>query len=278
MSDQILTWHEGLVARWWAEFRHDGPEIAFYRSIVSRSGEPVLDLGCGTGRLLLPWLRAGMDVSGVDVAPDMLAHCSELASTEHLQPRLHCQAMHELNLPGQFKTIIICGAFGIGGSRAQDQQTLGKCFAHLAPGGTVALDHELPWAAGGWRSWQNQHKPELPSPWSNTGDRRGTADGSEMVLRTRVLEFDPLAQTTRREISAELWRDGHLLETESRSIRLNIYFRNELVSMLEQAGFVDIEVKGDFTDEVAQPYVHSTLVYLATRPPRDRTAAPPGHA
>ncbi len=266
MEEPIQTWHKGLVARWWAEFRHDGPDLDYYSSVVSRSGEPVLDLGCGTGRLLLPWLRDGMDVTGVDVAPDMLKHASQLAARENLQPRLHCQAMHDLNLQQHFKTIVLCGAFGIGGSRGQDQQTLDKCFAHLVPGGTIALDHELPSAMGGWRSWQNRSKPDLPSPWSRTEDRRRTADGSELVLKTRVLEFDPLAQTTCREILVEHWQQGKLLESQSWPIRLNIYFRNELVNMLEQAGFTNIEVKGDFTDEDARPYVHSTLVYLGHKP------------
>jgi SAM-dependent methyltransferase len=266
MSEQIQTWHKGLVARWWAEFRLDGPDLDYYHSVVSKAGEPVLDLGCGTGRLLLPWLRAGMDVTGVDVAPDMLKHCREVASVEQLHPRLYCQAMHDLHLNQQFKTIILCGAFGIGGNRAQDQQALERCFAHLLPGGTIALDHELPSAMGGWRSWQNHHKPDLPSPWSNAEDRRVTADGSELVLNTRVLEFDPLTQATSREIRVEHWRDGELLESESWPIRLNIYFRNELVNMLKLAGFEQIQVKGDFTDEDARPYVHRTLVYLGRKP------------
>ena len=266
MTDQIQTWHNGLVARWWAEFRQDGPEINYYRSVVSRSGQPVLDLGCGTGRLLLPWLQEGIDVSGVDVAPDMLSHCAELAARENLQPLLHCQAMHALDLQQQFRTIILCGSFGIGGSRVQDQQTLERCFKHLLPGGMIALDHELPWAAGGWRSWQNNHKPDLPTPWSKTEDRRVAGDGSELVLTTRVIEFNPLDQTTCREIKVEHWQGGTLLDSQTWPIRLNFYFRNELIGMLEKAGFVQVEVKGDFTDEDAQPYLHSTLVYLGKKP------------
>jgi hypothetical protein len=42
------TWHHGLIAKWWAEFDEDGPEIACYRKFVER-GEPALDVACGTG-------------------------------------------------------------------------------------------------------------------------------------------------------------------------------------------------------------------------------------
>lgn len=72
MKEQPQTWHYGLVAKWWAEFNWSGPEIDYYRRFIEEGGEPALDVGCGTGRLLLPWLRAGLDVDGCDVSPDMI--------------------------------------------------------------------------------------------------------------------------------------------------------------------------------------------------------------
>jgi len=60
------TWHYGLMARWWAEFVHDGPEIAYFRDQIERYGDPALDVACGTGRLLLPFLRAGWAVDGME--------------------------------------------------------------------------------------------------------------------------------------------------------------------------------------------------------------------
>jgi 2-polyprenyl-3-methyl-5-hydroxy-6-metoxy-1,4-benzoquinol methylase len=61
--DTPQTWHYGLVAEWWAEFNTDGPEIGYFGRFVERR-QPALDAGCGAGRLLLPWLRAGYDVDG----------------------------------------------------------------------------------------------------------------------------------------------------------------------------------------------------------------------
>ena len=63
----VTTWHHGLVASWWANFNLDGPEIEFFRGYVA--AQPGLDLACGTGRLLVPWVAGGLDVDGVDAAP-----------------------------------------------------------------------------------------------------------------------------------------------------------------------------------------------------------------
>ena len=51
----------------------DGPEIEYFRRFVE-AGQPALDVACGTGRSLVPYLRAGLDVDGCDISPDMLAH------------------------------------------------------------------------------------------------------------------------------------------------------------------------------------------------------------
>ena len=95
MPDTPKTWHYGLVAKWWAEFNEDGREIGYFQKYVER-GQPALDVACGTGRLLIPYLRAGLDVDGCDVSPDMIALCREKAEREGLSPTLFVQPMHEL--------------------------------------------------------------------------------------------------------------------------------------------------------------------------------------
>ena len=76
MDGEIRTWHYGLIARWWAEFNHGGSDIEFFQNTIRRYGQPALDAGCGTGRLLLPFLHSGLDVDGSAVSPDMIAWCN----------------------------------------------------------------------------------------------------------------------------------------------------------------------------------------------------------
>jgi SAM-dependent methyltransferase len=58
------------------EYRRRRDDVRFYRMLADERGGPVLDLACGTGRLLLPLVRDGHVVVGVDRAPAMLARAA----------------------------------------------------------------------------------------------------------------------------------------------------------------------------------------------------------
>src|SRR5215211_699753 len=226
------------MARWWAEFNVSGPEIEYFRTFVENGGEPALDAGCGTGRLLLPYLRAGLDVDGCDVSPDMIALCREAAAREGLSTNLYVQALHELDLPRRYRTIVVCGAFGLGSDRDRDAEALRRLYDYLDPGGTLVLDNEVPYASPRqWSYWPHEQRRELPEPPEPPGSRRRAADGSEFALRSRIVR---LAQRATLEMHALLWRDGELETDEKHTIDLGLYFTAELQLMLERAGFREL--------------------------------------
>lgn len=264
MTTKPQTWHYGLVARWWAEFLVTGPEIPYFQRLIEKHGQPALDVACGTGRLLLPYLRAGLDVDGCDISLDMLALCRERAQREGLSPRLHEQAMHELDLPRTYKTIYICGSFGLGGDRQQDIEALRRCYRHLDPGGALVLDDHLPYAHRSWKYWLKENRDDLPEPWPHSGDRRLAADGAEYELRARIVGLDSLEQLVTSEIRVGLWRNGQLVVEEEHNLQSHSYFKNELLMMLEKAGFGDVKVQGDYTEAEATAE-HDILVFIATK-------------
>jgi ubiquinone/menaquinone biosynthesis C-methylase UbiE len=252
MHDEPRTWHYGVVARWWAEFNVSGPEIAYFQKFVEDEGEPALDVACGAGRLLIPYLQAGLDVDGCDVSPDMLALCRERATREGLSPNLYAQAMHELDLPRRYRTIVVCGGFGLGGTRDQDFAALRRFYERLEPGGLLLLDNENPYNDPRlWRYWLKEERTGLPEPLRDPGRRRTGSDGAEYELRSRVVELDPLAQSVAMEMQADMWRDGEHVASDEHALHMNLYFKNELVLMLERTGFVDVTVQGDYTDAAA---------------------------
>ena len=199
----------GVIARWWAEFNLDGPEIGFFRPFVE-AGQPALDVACGTGRLLVPWLAAGLDVDGCDISPDMLALCRERALREGLtEPRLYAQAMHELDLPRRYRTIVLCGGFGLGGHREHDVEGLRRLYEQLEPGGALVMDNEVPYAQGWWRRWRKDERAgfavydraDLPPGFTGSGPAIVEEYGSTTVVEDGfAFEVDRLGNLVLRDV------------------------------------------------------------------------------
>jgi SAM-dependent methyltransferase len=250
---QPQIWHYGLTALFWAEFETDGgKEAVYFKSIIESSGQPALDLGCGTGRLLLPYLQAGLDVDGCEFSPDMLARCQERATREGLSTRLYPQAMHELDLPRRYMTIFACGVVGLGGERRLTRQGMRRCYKHLHPGGTFAFDLSARWNdPPAWLSRLPEKRRSLPEEWPTSTARRLLADGNELEIAARTVAVDPLEESQIRQLRARLWRNGELLDEQIHTMRFEEYGKHELVLVLEQIGFQDIQIFGDYTNKPA---------------------------
>ena len=251
MTTEPQTWHYGLIADYWAEFNDDfrAFEIPYFQRYVERGGGPALDVACGTGRVLIPLLRAGLDVDGCDVSADMVARCRAKAGRAGLAPTLWVQPMHELDPPRSYRTIYVCGAFGLGSTREQDTEALRRFRDCLEPGGTLLIDTEMPYAdAHEWLYWLKEKRTELPKPPVEPSERKRASDGSEYALSARLVNLDPLEQLLTYEMRAQRWRDGGLEAAETRPLTTRLYFKHELVLMLEAAGFADVEVQGDHND------------------------------
>lgn len=247
MEGRPETWHYGLLARWWAEFNVADPEeLTYYETAIRRFGEPALDLGCGTGRILVPLRASGLEVDGVDVSADMIAEAQALLRKQDVAARLTVQAAHELDLGRTYRTIYMCGVFGIGGSRDQDREALRRIYQHLEPGGALLIDHELPYAGldeARWALWLPGHRADIPRPWPDHGERRRTSRGDEIELISRLADFDPAGQRRKLEIRARVWRGDDVVREEAGSLSENLYFTQELVGMLAAAGFREIAIE-----------------------------------
>lgn len=102
--------YKGLMAQAWDVLRGDTSRWAdrfFYLDVIKIYGQPVLDVGCGTGRLLLDYRAQGIDVDGVDNSPEMLAICRRKASAQDLAVTTYEQYMETLDLPRRYRTIVI---------------------------------------------------------------------------------------------------------------------------------------------------------------------------
>jgi SAM-dependent methyltransferase len=248
VADESGTWHHGLIARWWAEFNTAEPdELAYHRSAIEKFGQPALDVGCGNGRILIPLLAAGLDVDGSDISADMIAEAEAQAIKGGFNPRLTVQPMHQLDLGRTYRTIYMCGAFGIGGRRDHDRAALRRAYAHLEPGSALLItNHVLPYGdqdEQGWARWLPGHRAGIPREWPAEGERRRFSDGDEVEWLNRLVEFDPLAQRLAFEVRVRLWRGGQLVKEEAYSLKENLYFAQEILLMLDEATFRDVAIE-----------------------------------
>lgn len=246
-----LVWHYGLMAERWAEFNTDAPETPFFLKAIQRFGQPALDVACGTGRVLLTLLQAGVDIDGCDFSADMLSHCRRKATLAGFHPQLTAQSMHALDLPRKYKTIYICDSFGLAGSRDNDLEALRRCHAQLEDGGALLLNIQSEYTSPeAWGLWTSEGRKTLPEAWPASSPRRA-ADGSEHSGIFRTIDVDPLEQTYTRQVRLEKRRAGELIAAEEYTLRGNTYFKPEVLLMLKVAGFSEITVTGDYTDAPA---------------------------
>ena len=170
----------------------------------------------------------------------MVQVCADRLAAAGLKTMLYTQALHELDLPRRYQTIIAVGVFGLGTTREQDVEALRRLRAHLVPGGTLAVDIELPWTNGWvWGEWAR--RPDRPQRWRPPIER-ALPDGSVIQIRGRVLSFDPLDQSRRQLIRVRLMREGRVEREERRKLVTRWYLPAELRLLLERSGFRDVRI------------------------------------
>jgi len=237
--------YSGLMAHLWDTFRGDTSEWAdrfFYLEIIKQYGQPVLDIGCGTGRLLLDYCAQGIDIDGVDNSPEMLAICHAKAQQQGLSVQTHLQEMEALTLPRSYKTILIpSSSLQLVTDRDLAARTMQRIYDHLQPGGVVVAP---------LFSLRSADDP-LELTWEISAVR--PEDGAT-VKRFIYSRFDPVSECEDTEDRYQVVQDGVVIaeERHQRTQATRSYNRAQAEALFAQAGFVDIQAYSDFSFAPAQ--------------------------
>jgi SAM-dependent methyltransferase len=125
------------------DWEHDTylADVDLHVAIARRFGGPVLELAAGTGRLLVPLLQAGFDVTGVDSSGPMLDRARARLADLGLSATLVEQRLEALDLEPRYRTILLgLDSFGLLLRRNDQLQALRAIRGHLTHDGRLLLD------------------------------------------------------------------------------------------------------------------------------------------
>lgn len=238
--------YHGLMVKYWDFMRGDTsrwPDRFMYLDLIRKYGQPVLDVGCASGRLVLDYLAQGIDIDGVDLSPEMIALCKVNAEKKGLNPTLYNQGMTELDLPRKYKTILIpSSSIQLLLKPGQPLLAMQRFYNHLESGGVLVSPFMTLWKEGDPLESEFTHENMHPE------------DGV-LVRRTGWSRFNP---DTKMEDTRDTWeiiRDGKVIETEvhEQSPATLSYTQPEAAALFEQAGYKNIQIFSEFTFEPVKP-------------------------
>ena len=248
----------GMMAEFWDLFRGDTStweDRFFFLDVVKKYGQPVLDVGCGTGRILLDFMQQGIDIDGVDNSPDMLALLHEKAKKLGLSPTLHQQEMTTLALPRKYQTILVpSSSFQLLLDSSQPPLAMKSFYEHLHPGGVLAMPFMTLWKQG----------DPLESEFIREAVRQ--EDGAT-IRRWQYSRFDPDTDLEHTIDRYEILHEGMVFASEEhhQSPATRSYSQLQAVALYEQAGFQDVQVFHEFTFETVIPE-DTTFCVLGFKP------------
>lgn len=216
-------------------------DAPFYLELAKQAGGPILEIGCGTGRVLLPIARAGIDIHGLDNSGPMLTilgnHLSHEAPDVRRRVSLHTGDMRDFRLNRTFPLVTIPFRPMQHMFTTSDQiQALQSAAIHVADGGMLAFDvfypkfDRLPLRIG---------EEQLEAEWSPT---------PEMTIRRyfRKDALDKIRQILTITFIFRTYRRDTLVSEEQEILKMSYYTYPHLQALFSLVGLQSVAEYGSF--------------------------------
>jgi ubiquinone/menaquinone biosynthesis C-methylase UbiE len=223
-------------------------DVAFFVEVAKEAGGRVLEVGCGTGRVLIPTARAGVEITGLDLSPDMLKICRARLATERNEVRSMVKLvkgdMRAFELPERFRLATLPFRPFQNLTTVEDQLAcLGCIHRHLEEAGRIILDIFNPKLESLVQTnfgEETAAEPEFTLP-----------DGRKVIRKHKITSRDVANQINYVELVYYVtYPDGH----EDRLVQafpMRYLFRFEAEHLLARAGF---ELEQIYSDYDKSPY------------------------
>jgi SAM-dependent methyltransferase len=240
----------------------DRKDVSFFVEMAQRSGGPVLELGCGTGRVLIPTARSGIEIVGLDASPMMLSLCREklLSESDEVQSKvlsLVQEDMRTFQLSQKFSLVTIpFRPFQHLLTVADQISCLENIRKHLVPGGKLVLDifnPSLLFLADEQYLQEHGEEPEFT-----------TADGRKVVRRARIAWRDYFNQITYNELIYYVTHPDAREERFVHQFPLKYLFKFEAEHLLARCNFAVEAVYADYDQSPYGSKYPGELIFVAT--------------
>jgi SAM-dependent methyltransferase len=195
-----------------------------YVSLLGPCGKKILELGSGTGRIVIPLAEAGFQVTGIEFESDMISLMEKKDYPRNRLRVVQADARH-FSLDERFDVILLsCNFLNHFTDAADVASILSCCRDHLEPDGCVIIDSSVPDTDYMVRS--NGEEEVLTF---------ATKNGSEIRDYFKPC-YDFLNQVENDAIRLEEWKDGILLREAAAEEHLTWYYPREIRSLVREAG------------------------------------------
>ncbi|MEE8442209.1 MAG: methyltransferase domain-containing protein [Dehalococcoidia bacterium] len=241
-------------------------DISFWVEEALASDGPVLELGCGTGRVAIPIAQADVPVVGLDNSAEML----KIARTKARRAGLNTKAlrfvrgdMRDFSLGQTFPLIIIpFRSFQVLLSVADQYRALATIEKHLAPGGKLVFSlfvPDLELLAGDPSIVRYDHEVTDPA----TGHQLSVSH------QNRYDNFNQVGNV--RTIIEEVDKRGEVVCKVYKDFQMRYLYRFEAQNLLSACGYQVLDVYGSFQRE---PLDESSTEMIWVATPSSPTASP----
>ena len=237
-------------------------DIRFYIDQATASNGPVLEIGCGTGRVLIPTARTGSTVVGLDSSSRMLAICAERVQSEPEAIRSRVSLIH-----GDMRNFDLAQTFGLITIpfrpfqhllTVEDQiACLTSVRRHLVENGRFIFDLFNP-------SLEILVKTELGKE-IETEPQFSLPDGRKVQRRSKILRHDRLQQVTDHELIYYITGTQGHTERVVHSFSLRNSFKFEMEHLLVRLGFDVEHVYADFDRAPFGSTYPGELIFVARK-------------
>ncbi len=263
--DRIATFYDAIVPYRKRE------DVAFFVEMASESGGPVLEVGCGTGRVLIPTARAGIEITGLDASPAMLKVCQTSLEREPEDVRERVTLvqgdMRNFGLDDRFALVTLPFRPFQHLLEVEDQIACLRCVhTHLRKGGRLVLDLFNPMIE---RLTEANYPTEFEPEPSATLE-----DGSEMVRSSRMIAPDIARQCINVELRYDFTFPDGRKEEYVEKMTLRYFFRYEVEHLLARCGFEVENLYADYTRTPFGEIYPSELLFVAKKVLSERSYPP----